>query len=63
MKKYIFCILKVTEDFGTDPHPDPFFSGMDPRICILNCTKMSRIRNNASLISFVFDHFLAARHL
>ncbi len=24
MKKIIyFCILKVTEDFGADPHPDP----------------------------------------
>jgi hypothetical protein len=25
MKKQIFCILKVTEDLGTDPHahPDP----------------------------------------
>ncbi len=28
-----FCILKVTEDFGTDPHP------------VRIRTKMSRIRN------------------
>jgi hypothetical protein len=23
MKNYFFCILKVAEDFGTSPHPDP----------------------------------------
>jgi hypothetical protein len=36
--KYVFCILKVTEDFGTDPdlYPDPFVSGIDPRIRICN---------------------------
>jgi hypothetical protein len=30
----IFCSLKVTEDFGTDPHPhlDPLVRGTDPRI-------------------------------
>ncbi len=36
MKKYkenkYFCILIVTEDFGTDP--DPLISGTDPRIRI-----------------------------
>jgi hypothetical protein len=36
MKKLIFLyILKVTEDFGPDPHLDPYG------------TKMSRIRNTA----------------
>ncbi len=35
-KKRLFCILKVTEDFGTDPdpHPDPLVRGTDPRIRI-----------------------------
>ncbi len=46
-KKRLFCILKVTEDFGTDPdpHPDPLIRGTDPRIRIQIRTKMSRIRN------------------
>ncbi len=38
MKEQIFFILKVTEDFGTDPHPDlhpdPLAKGTDPRIWI-----------------------------
>ncbi len=49
----IFCILKVTEDFGEDtlvrgtdldpdPHLDPSVRGTDPRIRIR--MKMSRIR-------------------
>jgi hypothetical protein len=45
----IFCILKVTEDFGedtlvrgTDLDPDPSVRGTDPRIRIR--MKMSRIR-------------------
>jgi hypothetical protein len=44
-KKNIFCILKITEDFRTDPHanPDPLVSGTVPRIRIR--TKMSWIRN------------------
>ncbi len=29
-KKEIFCTLKVTEDFGPDPHPDPLVRGTDP---------------------------------
>jgi hypothetical protein len=39
-----FCILKVTEDFGTDPHqhPDPLVRDTDPRIRIR--IKMPRIR-------------------
>jgi hypothetical protein len=43
MKNRFFCILKVSEDFGTDP----FVRGTDPRIQILIRirTKMSRIRN------------------
>jgi hypothetical protein len=40
-----FCILKYTEDLGTDPHPDPLVRGADPRIRIR--TKMSQIRNTA----------------
>jgi hypothetical protein len=59
MKKIdFFYILKVTEDFGTDPHPhpnpdphvDPFFRGTDPwiRIRIRIRTKMSRIQNTGS---------------
>jgi hypothetical protein len=46
MKKenQIFCTLKVTEDFGTDPHPDPLVRGTDPgiRIRIRIRIKMSR---------------------
>jgi hypothetical protein len=32
MKKFIFCMLIVTEDFGADPdaHPDPLVRGIDP---------------------------------
>jgi hypothetical protein len=43
MRKMNFCILKVTEDFGTDPHPDLLVRGTDPRIRI--GTKMLRIWN------------------
>jgi hypothetical protein len=32
--RFFFCILKVTDDFGTDPHPDPFVRGTDSRIRI-----------------------------
>ena len=46
----IFCILKVTEDFGedtlvrgTDLDPDPSVRGTEPRIRI--CIKRSLIRN------------------
>ncbi len=47
MENRFFFILKVTEDFGTDPHPDPLDRGMDPKIRIRNRirTKMSRIQN------------------
>ena len=47
MGKNFFCILKVPDDFGTDPDPDPnpLVGGTDPGIRIR--TKMSRIRNNA----------------
>ncbi len=43
----VICILKVTEDFGTDPYPDPLVRGTDPRIRIRIQihTKMSRIGN------------------
>jgi hypothetical protein len=44
MKKLIFCNLKVTEDFGTDP--DPLVRGTDPSIRIRIRTKMFRVRNN-----------------
>jgi hypothetical protein len=37
MKKLIFCILKITEDFGTDPHLDPLVRRKDPRIRIRAC--------------------------
>jgi hypothetical protein len=35
-KNRFFCILKVTDNFGTDPHPhpDPLVEGTDPRIRI-----------------------------
>jgi hypothetical protein len=34
MKKFIsFCILKVTEDFGADPDPDPV-PHLDPYQCV-----------------------------
>ncbi len=36
MKKWIFCILKVTKDIGTDPDADPH---QDPY------QNISRIRN------------------
>jgi hypothetical protein len=29
MKNRFFCILKVTEDLGTDPHPDPLVRGSE----------------------------------
>jgi hypothetical protein len=47
MKNRFFFILKVTEDFGTDLHPDPLIKGTDPRIRIRIKirTKMLRIRN------------------
>ncbi len=36
-KKYLFCILTVTEDFGTDPHLHPDLYQMknvtDPEHC------------------------------
>jgi hypothetical protein len=42
MKKIDFyCILKATEDFGTDP--DPLVRGAGPRIRIRIRTNMSRI--------------------
>jgi hypothetical protein len=43
MKFILFFILKVNEDFGVDPHPDPLVRGTDMSIRIR--TKMSRIRN------------------
>jgi hypothetical protein len=43
MNKIFFCILKVTEDFDTDPHPYPLVIGTDPRIRI--STKMLRFHN------------------
>ncbi len=45
MKK--FGILKVTEEFSTDPHSDPLVRSTDPRIRIRIRirTKMSQIRN------------------
>ncbi len=44
----ILCILKVTEDFGTDP--DPLVRGTDPRIQIRIriLTKMSGIQNSGA---------------
>ncbi len=47
MKKMNICILKATEDFGTDPHLDPLIKGTYPRnrIHIQIRGKMSRIRN------------------
>jgi hypothetical protein len=56
MKKYI----EVTEDFGTDPRPDPLVRGTDPRIRIpvRIPTKISRIRNtgNISAIQWWASH-------
>jgi hypothetical protein len=52
-KKKNFWILKVTEEFGMDPvpQPDPLVRDTDPRIRIRIRirirTKMSRIRNTA----------------
>ncbi len=49
MTQVIFCILKVTDEFGTDPHPDPqpdphpLDRYTDPRT--RSRTKMWRIRN------------------
>jgi hypothetical protein len=49
VKNSFFYILKVTEDFGTDPdpHPDPIVRGTDPDPRIR--TKISRIRNIRSI--------------
>jgi hypothetical protein len=33
MKKYNFCIRKVTEDFGTGTDPDPHQNVSDPEHC------------------------------
>jgi hypothetical protein len=30
MKKLIFSTIKFTEDFVTDPHPDPYQNDTDP---------------------------------
>jgi hypothetical protein len=62
-KKKIFFILKVTEDFGTDPdpHPDPLVRGTDPRIRIRIRAKMSRIRiteKNIGSFNFCSSHLL-----
>jgi hypothetical protein len=38
-EKNFFCILKVTEDIGKVPHPDPLVRGTDPRIRIRIRTK------------------------
>jgi hypothetical protein len=40
MKKLIFCILKVTEEFGTDPHPhpDPYQNVADPEHWVIYFT-------------------------
>ncbi len=48
----IFCILKVTEDFSTDPHPHSLVRGTYPRIRICNRirNKMSRIQNTVNII-------------
>jgi hypothetical protein len=45
-KIYFFAFF--TEDFGTNPHPEPLVRGTDPRIRIR--TKMSRIRNTALMV-------------
>ncbi len=58
-KNIFFGILKVTEDFGTDPHlhpdPDPLVRDTDPRIRIRIRirTKMSQIRNTATNIEIL----------
>jgi hypothetical protein len=41
MKKLIFCILKVTAEFGMDLHLDPLVRGTD-----------MRIRNTALLVRY-----------
>jgi len=45
-----FCILKVTEDFDTDPHPypDPWVRGTDLGSGSVP-TKMSRIRDTVRI--------------
>jgi hypothetical protein len=56
MKKRLLCILKVIEDFGTDPDPLPdlLVRGTDLRIRIRIRirTKMSRIWNTAIRFRF-----------
>jgi hypothetical protein len=43
------CILKVTGDFGTDPHPDPLVGGTDPRIRI-----STKCHGSGTLLESVF---------
>ncbi len=47
VKKLIFCILKVTEDFGMDPDPlpdpDPYQNVTDPEHRFIYCVNMHRI--------------------
>jgi hypothetical protein len=38
MRNRFFCVLKVTEDCDTDPHPDPLVRGMYRRISYQNVT-------------------------
>jgi hypothetical protein len=60
-KKRFFCILKVTEDFGTDP--DPLVRGTDQRKRnrIRIRTKMSRIRNTAYYKNYSTQSFFGVR--
>ncbi len=34
MKRKDFLHLKATEDFGADPHPDPYQNVTDPEHCL-----------------------------
>jgi hypothetical protein len=38
MRNRFVCVLKVTENFDTDPHPDPLVRDMDRRISYQNVT-------------------------
>jgi hypothetical protein len=70
MKKYIFYILKVTEDFGfgrdPDPHPNLLVRGTDPRIrirtkCHGSGSLIFKIQLSVHKCPFVLVKFLNAR--
>jgi hypothetical protein len=55
MKKWIFCILKVTEDFGTDPDAVPLVKGTDPMIRIRIRIRTKIYHESGTLLRTAFN--------